>query len=115
MSCGIGPRGCRDGEGDLLHEVLRQYWHSLPLSNETAAHHQQGTFALLKMTSYASSLLFQLRYQLLDALLILRQPAALLEHPFSNNASPDRIKCARIRRWQLARTSSLWVVMYDYV
>ena len=37
-------------------------------------------------------LAFQLVDQLLDALLIRRQPAALLEHPFDNNASRDRIK-----------------------
>ena len=37
-------------------------------------------------------LTFQLGDQLLDALLIRRQPAVLLEHPFYNNASGDRIK-----------------------
>ena len=37
-------------------------------------------------------LTFQLGDQLLDALLIRRQPAVLLEHPFVNNASGDRIK-----------------------
>ena len=37
-------------------------------------------------------LTFQLGDQLLDALFVRRQPAVLLEHPFYNNASGDRIK-----------------------
>jgi len=37
-------------------------------------------------------LTFELRDELLDALLIRRLPAVLLEHPFYNNASRDRLK-----------------------
>jgi hypothetical protein len=37
-------------------------------------------------------LTFQLGCQLLDALLVRRQPAERFENPFSNNASRDRIE-----------------------
>ena len=39
-------------------------------------------------------LTFELRDELLDALLVRRLPAVLLEHPFHENASRDRLKLA---------------------
>jgi len=61
-------------------------------SKETKRTSPARYFSLPKMASYPSSFCFELRDQLLDALLVRRQNAELLEHSFHNNTARNRFK-----------------------